>query len=59
LVASRDGSIALDAVPDGYSAIHADDAGGTVLTVTWVPDSTNRRLADRRSARLTAAVSHA
>ena len=59
LVTSRDASIALDAVPDGYATIRADDSDGTLLTVTWVPDAKNRKLADERSAELTAAVSPA
>ena len=54
LVTSRDGSIALDAVPDGYATIRAAD--GPLLTVTWVPDAKNRKQADQRSAQLTAAV---
>lgn len=59
LVVSRDGSIALDAVPDGYATIHADDRDGALLTVTWVPDAKNRKLADQRSAQLTATVARA
>jgi hypothetical protein len=43
LVASRDGGIALDAVPAGYVDIEAleYDDGPPVLVVTWVPDVAN------------------
>ena len=41
LVASRDGGIALDAVPDGRVQVWAADVGGApVLVVVFVPDAT-------------------
>jgi hypothetical protein len=41
LVASRDGGIALDAVPSGYARVTSRfDRGPPLLTVWWVPDST-------------------
>jgi hypothetical protein len=53
LVTSRDGGIALDAVPDGYSTIEVTDTGGgTLLTVTWVPDAANQAQADQQAAAL-------
>lgn len=40
LIASRDGGIALDAVPSGYARV-GSTAFGAVLSVWWVPDTSH------------------
>jgi hypothetical protein len=48
LIASRDGGIALDAVPGGYARITVSDVGaGPSVMVFWVPDVTYRDQAER------------
>jgi hypothetical protein len=48
LVASRDGGIALDAVPGGYSRITVSDTdAGPSVMVFWVPDATHRDEAEQ------------
>ncbi|GAB3591848.1 hypothetical protein GCM10027446_11190 [Angustibacter peucedani] len=57
LVQSRDATIALDAVPGGYSDVEGRDTDrGPLLTVTWVPDATNAQQAGRLAQALTAGV---
>ena len=56
LVESRDGGIALDAVPGGYVDIEGGPGAAPLLTVTWVPDAAHQAEADQLAGALTADV---
>ena len=61
VVASRDGGIALDAVPDGRLQVFATDEGGSPTRASWsiAPDATTLDAGEGRHRRLSGALTFA